>query len=295
MKSQLSSLLVPFALLAATPAAAIVHLWDIVEIYSNADGSTQYIELFTDGRSEIAMSLAFVESNANAVNIDENLTGSTFNHSYLLATPGFENLPGVEGVVPDFTIDPGFFSVDGDTISFSVAVGVIDTLTFGVGELPTDGTLSLNRPFGTIELMAGTNSPTNFAGMSGTLVPEPPDEDDDGIPDAEDNCTEVPNADQRDTNLDGYGNLCDADLNNDDIVNFGDLLGWILFQGFQNIGIRPGIPTKQLAKNGHATAQVTEINTAPNRVGRFTKIKHQDSPSRPAHAPHLLQALLPIC
>ncbi len=49
------------------------------------------------------------------------------------------------------------------------------------------------------------------------------DQDDDGIPDAEDHSTEVPNADQRDTNADGYGNLCDADINNDGAVDFLDL------------------------------------------------------------------------
>ena len=43
------------------------------------------------------------------------------------------------------------------------------------------------------------------------------------LPEPEDNCTEVPNADQRDTDLDGYGNACDADLNNDGVVDFLDL------------------------------------------------------------------------
>ena len=43
------------------------------------------------------------------------------------------------------------------------------------------------------------------------------------IADALDNCTLIPNADQRDTNDDGYGNLCDADLNDDGIVNAVDL------------------------------------------------------------------------
>jgi len=44
---------------------------------------------------------------------------------------------------------------------------------------------------------------------------DPADLDGDGIPDASDNCTEIPNPDQRDTNGDGYGNLCDADVNGD--------------------------------------------------------------------------------
>ena len=49
------------------------------------------------------------------------------------------------------------------------------------------------------------------------------DTDGDGVPDDEDNCTAVPNSDQRDTNGDGFGNICDADLNNDLIVNATDL------------------------------------------------------------------------
>ncbi|MEL7449469.1 MAG: M14 family zinc carboxypeptidase [Pseudomonadota bacterium] len=49
------------------------------------------------------------------------------------------------------------------------------------------------------------------------------DSDSDGIADGADNCVLAPNPDQRDTNGDGYGNLCDADLNDDDVVNFADL------------------------------------------------------------------------
>ncbi|MEM6639455.1 MAG: S8 family serine peptidase [Pseudomonadota bacterium] len=49
------------------------------------------------------------------------------------------------------------------------------------------------------------------------------DSDGDGIIDAEDNCTLEPNPEQRDTDGDGYGNVCDADLNNDGVVNVIDL------------------------------------------------------------------------
>ena len=49
------------------------------------------------------------------------------------------------------------------------------------------------------------------------------DSDGDGVDDPADNCTLVPNSDQRDTNGDRYGNTCDPDLNNDLRVNFADL------------------------------------------------------------------------
>ena len=54
---------------------------------------------------------------------------------------------------------------------------------------------------------------TSFAG----------DMDADGIDDRQDNCIEIPNSDQRDSNNDGYGNLCDADLDNNGTVSFADL------------------------------------------------------------------------
>lgn len=49
------------------------------------------------------------------------------------------------------------------------------------------------------------------------------DSDFDGVNDDVDNCTDVANPSQLDTNGDGYGNVCDPDLNNDCIVNFVDL------------------------------------------------------------------------
>jgi uncharacterized membrane protein len=49
------------------------------------------------------------------------------------------------------------------------------------------------------------------------------DTDADGVDDAYDNCTEVANAGQEDSDDDGYGNLCDGDFNNDLVVGLPDL------------------------------------------------------------------------
>ena len=50
------------------------------------------------------------------------------------------------------------------------------------------------------------------------------DTDGDGVPDDSDNCINAENDDQRDTNSDGYGNRCDPDLNNDEVVTVTDFL-----------------------------------------------------------------------
>lgn len=57
----------------------------------------------------------------------------------------------------------------------------------------------------------------------GWVSPLMMDTDNDGIAVNSDNCAIVENADQRDTDQDGYGNVCDADFNNDLMTNSLDL------------------------------------------------------------------------
>lgn len=147
---------------AGGPALAGHHLWDVHEIFSNADGTIQFIELWesTGDNAENGIGPFGVTSNANTFQFVTNLPpGDTGFKFVLLATSGFAALPGA--VTPDYIIPDNFFSINGDSINYA---GGLDILTFGLGVLPTDGVVSLNR-----DLTTGTNSPTNFAGAIGSI------------------------------------------------------------------------------------------------------------------------------
>lgn len=62
-----------------------------------------------------------------------------------------------------------------------------------------------------------------FAITAGLNTAHANDNDGDGVPDLIDNCSSIANADQRNTDGDLYGNICDPDFNNDGAVNFQDL------------------------------------------------------------------------
>jgi hypothetical protein len=95
---------------------------------------------------------------------------------------------------------------------------------------------SLDHPIMTVSLnilgsllidVAGNRLDASFLGVSGNVLdhfrivkdPAIPDQDQDGVPDAHDDCLVDANPAQLDTDQDGYGNLCDADYNGDGVVS----------------------------------------------------------------------------
>lgn len=65
--------------------------------------------------------------------------------------------------------------------------------------------------------------PSDHAGVFAALAIPLADTDRDGVDDLADNCALQANADQRDTDGDGYGNACDPDFDQNGIVDFADL------------------------------------------------------------------------
>ena len=167
-------------------AEAAFHLWQVKEVFTNASGSVQFVEMFDSFGGEI-----FTSGFTLTANSDGNLKTFTFPHnisstpgSMLIATTDFGFVPG--GVTPDFTFAEGgvsgmFFNPNATNLTFTYN-GSGDSMAFTGASLPKNGINSLTDagavgfPPGTPNISSGVNSPTNVAGNSGSVnlaVPEP--------------------------------------------------------------------------------------------------------------------------
>ena len=96
------------------------HFFHINEVYSNSDGSVQFIEFVGDADAQhIWAGHSITSSNGASTNtypISTNLPSAATNgKSVLVATQGFANL-GI--VAPDYIIPNGFLFATNSTISF---------------------------------------------------------------------------------------------------------------------------------------------------------------------------------
>ena len=165
----ITALLGSLLLSMAMQAKASFHLWDVNELYSNTDGSVQFIEFFTtsNGQQFLKTGGATLTSTDSSVththvfSFPSDLSGSTANKFFLIGTAGFAVTPG--GVTPDFTLPDGFLFTAGGSLDFGPGADILP-----YGALPSTGGLSLNRNGAT-----GVNSPTNFIGQTGSIVPLP--------------------------------------------------------------------------------------------------------------------------
>jgi len=147
-------------------ARADFHDWTIAEIYSNADGSVQFIELSCPNSGETFLGGVRVwctsGNRTNVFTFPTDLSGNTEDAKLLLATPGFAAQPG--GIVPDYVIPANFLILGSGRLNYAN----VDVLNYA--NLPTNGVASLVRS-GSRFINAATNSPENFASARGSIVP----------------------------------------------------------------------------------------------------------------------------
>jgi hypothetical protein len=140
------------------------HLWRFNEIFSNLDGTIQFIELkeCCGAAGETALAGKWIASDASGAQyvIPENLVGPTSNKHLLFATAGFAQLEGAPK--PDFIIPDKFLTHAADTLRYYLYTEAI--MTYAAGQLPSDGILSLS-----VDLTQAVNSPTNYNDETGSI------------------------------------------------------------------------------------------------------------------------------
>jgi len=143
--------------LVAPLASASFHLFVIDQVYSNADGTVQFVVLHESTGSNgenFLMGHSITASHGGVTKtftFDHNLPSTqTAGRRALIATQGFAAL---SVVTPDYVVPNGFLPTDGGTINYAG----VDQISYAT--LPIDGSNALMRD-GSI----AQNVATNFAG-----------------------------------------------------------------------------------------------------------------------------------
>ncbi len=184
MKRRLDFCIAMASLLAASVAFASFHTFRIEQIYSNADGTVQFVvmhESMNVNGENLWAGQTLTSTHPGGVpkvyqfpnNLPAGASGGddgygygyypmpspTANKRVLIATQGFAAL-GI--VTPDFVISNGFLPTDGGTVNYAG----VDSVTYS--SLPTDGVKAIDRNGAIIQNLA-----TNFAGTTGSVSPPP--------------------------------------------------------------------------------------------------------------------------
>jgi len=164
--------LLTFTLLALPLAAnAGHHRWIISEVFSNADGTIQFVELKGTANNEQAIISFGVETFGSTATGSVSLNGpaissATLDVYYLIGTAGYAALATAQGApAPDAVaaLPNNFLETStADTVRYAGLAGT--DLSYVAGGLPTNGIDSLDTE------SAGTvNTPQNASGASGSI------------------------------------------------------------------------------------------------------------------------------
>lgn len=168
---------------ATGPVTNNFHLYDINEVYTNADGSVQFIELYTTSTGQqvldphtitlqLLASPFTTQSTFGFPGDGPSPTGGT-THQHLLI--GTANLTTLYGVTPDFVLTANFLNVTNGFSNRRLNFGE-NTDIVNLNMLPTDGIASLDALRGNTSVTAFQvntfATPTNWANVTAT-IPEP--------------------------------------------------------------------------------------------------------------------------
>jgi hypothetical protein len=137
-------------------ATAGHHTWKINEIYSDASGTVQFIEMTNANDNEQGLAAWSIVGDNGTFDFLTNLgSTATGDKSILIAT---DAAVAAGAPTPDYVMDPGFLDITGDSLNYANNADIV-----AFGALPLD-LMSIDR-----NGVAQINSPTNFAGESGLV------------------------------------------------------------------------------------------------------------------------------
>lgn len=152
----------------APAVLAGAHTWDVWEVFSNADGTVQFVEIHETNGTNLETGIGghamIAGPSGLSFTIPAGVAQPTANKYYLIATPGFAALPGAP--TPNAIKPSGFLFDLEDT---SMQYNPYDTASWVGVALPTDGIHSLQRTGVGGALVSSVNTPTNYAGQSGSV------------------------------------------------------------------------------------------------------------------------------
>ena len=140
------------------------------------------------------------------ISLDDAPASDSLLEASLTAPPDYDALYDLDGIV---------YLTEGETETFGPG-SIVSGFSFSSDVAPGSGVFerfTAYAPEADDVAVTGTLQVTIVGGT---------DADEDGVEDSEDNCLEVPNADQADANADGFGDACDPDYNDDGAVGIPD-------------------------------------------------------------------------
>jgi len=269
-------------LLATREASATFHIMDINEVYTNADGTVQFIELIADAAGQIELRLArWVARGANGTPITVILDVTTDfpavgnGETVLFATAGFQ---AVAGFAPDYIIPDGLIPFPTGQVTWENDTGtlIVDRIAYGAytGTLPAGTTPAVAIPCNGRQSLTRTNATSNNPSLAFSLRPPSPRRNDGttvelsllpGI-DCNNNSTpdlcDIATGFSTDTNGDRIPDECDvehspSDFDVDGDVDLDDYLAIHDCIDGPNGGIIPGCDNMDF--NGDETVDLIDI------------------------------------
>lgn len=154
---------------AGTPLFAGVHTWRAWQVFTNADGTVQFVSIKEafGGPGETGTGSFNVQALPSGNFFDmPNVAGNTASRYYLLGTAAFAALPGappLDGIIPS-----SFVAATDTSLKFTF--GGSPAASWTAGTLPTNGIDMLQRLSADPSPMAAMgNVATNYAGVTGCV------------------------------------------------------------------------------------------------------------------------------